>query len=38
LAADDAWTEGIAREWAGDLLDSRQDIYHLADGEQPGKT
>ncbi len=29
----DAWTAGVAREWADDLADPRQDIYTLADGE-----
>jgi hypothetical protein len=29
----DAWAEGIAQEWADELMDSRQDIYTLADGE-----
>jgi hypothetical protein len=28
----DAWTAGIAQEWADELSDSRQDIYTLADG------
>ena len=27
------WMNGIAREWAEDLADSRQDIYTLEDGE-----
>jgi hypothetical protein len=27
------WMAGIAREWAEDLADERQDIYTLADGE-----
>jgi hypothetical protein len=31
--AADAWMTGIAREWADDLNDPRQDIYTLADGE-----
>jgi len=30
--AGDAWMAGIAREWADDLADPRQDIYTLADG------
>ncbi len=30
--AGDAWTEGVAREWANELSDTRQDIYTLADG------
>ncbi len=28
-----AWAQGIAREWADDLRDSRQDIYTLEDGQ-----
>jgi hypothetical protein len=28
-----AWTAGVAREWADDLGDPDQDIYTLADGE-----
>ena len=31
--AGDAWTAGIAHEWADELNDPRQDIYTLADGE-----
>lgn len=31
--AGDAWMAGIAREWADDLSDPRQDLYTLADGE-----
>jgi len=27
------WMAGVAREWADDLNDERQDIYTLADGE-----
>jgi hypothetical protein len=27
------WSSGIAREWAEDLADPRQDIYTLDDGE-----
>ena len=27
------WAQGIAREWADDLHDSRQDIYTLEDGQ-----
>jgi hypothetical protein len=30
----DAWTAGIAHEWADDLSDPRQDIYTMADGER----
>jgi len=33
--AGDAWAAGIAREWADELGDARQDIYTLADGEPP---
>ncbi len=28
-----AWADGIAREWADELGDTRQDIYTLADGQ-----
>ena len=28
-----AWTHGIAKEWADELRDSRQDIYTLEDGQ-----
>ena len=28
-----AWMTGISHEWADELLDSRQDIYTLEDGE-----
>lgn len=31
--AGNAWASGIAREWADELDDVRQDIYTLADGE-----
>jgi len=31
--AGDAWMAGVAREWADDLNDERQDIYTMADGE-----
>jgi hypothetical protein len=31
--ADEVWIAGIAREWAEDLGDERQDIYTLSDGE-----
>ena len=27
-----AWMQGIAREWAAELSDPRQDIYTLEDG------
>lgn len=30
--AGEAWTAGVAREWADELSDVRQDIYTLADG------
>jgi hypothetical protein len=29
----DAWIRGIAREWAAELSDPREDIYTLEDGE-----
>jgi hypothetical protein len=28
-----AWTQGVAREWASELKDTRQDIYTLEDGQ-----
>jgi hypothetical protein len=28
-----AWPHGIAREWADELRDTRQDLYALADGQ-----
>lgn len=28
-----AWAEGIAREWAAELNDPREDVYTLEDGE-----
>lgn len=28
-----AWMQGVAREWADELADTREDIYTLADGE-----
>jgi len=31
--AEAEWIAGIAREWADELSDVRQDIYTLADGE-----
>jgi len=31
--AEAQWATGLAREWAEDLADPRQDIYTLADGE-----
>lgn len=36
--AGDAWTAGIAGEWAEDLGDPDQDIYTLNDGEPPSET
>jgi hypothetical protein len=27
------WAHGLAREWADELRDSRQDLYTLADGQ-----
>ena len=29
----EAWERGVAREWAAELGDVREDIYTLADGE-----
>jgi hypothetical protein len=31
--AGSAWTRGIAREWANELADSREDIYTFDDGQ-----
>jgi hypothetical protein len=31
--AEAAWMTGIARDWAEELADTRQDIYSLEDGE-----
>ena len=28
-----AWGQGVAKEWATDLRDSRQDLYTLEDGQ-----
>jgi hypothetical protein len=28
-----AWEQGVAKEWADDLADTRQDIYSLQDGQ-----
>ena len=28
-----AWTRGVAKEWADELADSREDIYTLDDGQ-----
>jgi hypothetical protein len=28
-----AWAQGISKEWADELRDSRQDIYTLEDGQ-----
>lgn len=30
-----AWAQGVAKEWAGELADPRQDIYTLDDGHPP---
>jgi hypothetical protein len=30
---DALWMQGVAREWADELADTRQDIYTLEDGE-----
>jgi hypothetical protein len=30
-----AWENGVAREWAADLEDARQDLYTLEDGQPP---
>ncbi len=27
-----AWADGIAREWAAELSDPREDVYSLSDG------
>ncbi len=32
-AAEAVWAQGVAREWAADWADPREDIYSLADGE-----
>jgi len=31
--ASGVWTQGVAREWADELRDARQDIYTLEDGQ-----
>ena len=31
--AEAVWAQGLAREWAADWDDPREDIYTLADGE-----
>jgi hypothetical protein len=31
--AGEAWARGVARDWAEDLADPRQDLYSLSDGE-----
>jgi hypothetical protein len=36
--AGQAWTAGVAGEWADELGDARQDIYTLADGEPVGES
>ena len=28
-----AWAQGVAKEWADELQDSRQDLYTLEDGQ-----
>jgi hypothetical protein len=28
-----AWSQGLAREWADELKDARQDLYTLEDGQ-----
>ena len=28
-----AWAHGVAKEWAAELADTRQDIYTLNDGQ-----
>jgi hypothetical protein len=28
-----AWVQGVAKEWADELADTRQDIYTLNDGQ-----
>ena len=32
-AAGNHWSHGVAEEWAGDLSDTRQDIYTMEDGQ-----
>ena len=32
--SDVLWSAGLAREWADDLSEPRQDIYSLTDGVQ----
>src|ERR1039457_1472336 len=32
-AAGTVWAHGLAREWADELSDSRQDLYTLVDGQ-----
>jgi len=31
--AGSVWSDAVAREWADDLADPRQDIYSLSDGD-----
>jgi hypothetical protein len=31
--AGEVWAQGVSRQWADELSDTRQDIYTLADGE-----
>lgn len=32
-AGEELWMRGLAREWAAELADEREDIYTLEDGE-----
>jgi hypothetical protein len=34
-AAGGGWSRGVAREWASDLSDARQDVYCIDDGQCP---
>jgi hypothetical protein len=36
--AGEFWMQGVAREWAAELADEREDIYTLDDGEPVDKT
>jgi hypothetical protein len=29
------WTQGVSKEWVGELGDPKQDIYTLKDGQPP---
>ena len=33
-----AWAQGVAKEWADELADTRQDIYTLEDGHPVNET